>query len=98
MEREQRERHQQFLGGVDAIITLLASEGREITAAAIAAILDDPVNYPEDEVARALDELHASGTYDEDIALVWRWPAAAPKRRNRPPARTSSASRLDAPA
>ena len=54
MEREQRERHQQFLGGVDAIITLLASEGREITAAAIAAILDDPVNYPEDEVARGL--------------------------------------------
>jgi hypothetical protein len=64
IEQEQEQRHRHLLGSVSACVALLAKEDREITPAAIAAILQ----FPEDEIASALAEMPASGEYDQDVA------------------------------
>jgi hypothetical protein len=76
-EQEQERQRRNLRMGVSSGVQLLANEGREITAAAIAAILDDPA-YPEDEIADALAEMRASGEYDDSVArgLAMRGDAA----------------------
>jgi hypothetical protein len=64
-EQQQEQQHRHLLMSVSACIALFAKEGREITPAAIAAILDA---FSEDEIASALAELRASGEYEHDVA------------------------------
>ena len=67
-EQQQERQHRHVLMSVSACVALLAKEDREITPAAIAAILDSPMQFPEDEIASALAEMRASGVYDHDVA------------------------------
>jgi hypothetical protein len=66
-EQEQERQRRNLRMSVSGSVQLLASEGREITSATIAAIVDDP-QFPEDEIADALAEMRASGEYDGAVA------------------------------
>ncbi len=68
IEERRREQHLQFLDNIRGCVKFFAKERREISAAAIAAFLDDRKHYPESEIANALDELRASDEYDRIVA------------------------------
>jgi hypothetical protein len=67
-EQQQERQHRHLLMSVAGGVALLAKQAGEITPAAIAAFLDDPLRFPEDEIASALAEMRASGEYEDEVA------------------------------
>jgi hypothetical protein len=65
-ERQQEQQHRRLLLSVAPCVALLAKEEREITPAAIAAILGN--QFPEDDIASALADMRASGEYEDEVA------------------------------